>query len=255
MGLFGSTPSGPRFGRLSQIERADQSATNRQGFDIIQEIQRMVQGNLQPGAFDVSGMPRGIPQDNALTQAANQNILGLVNGSSGLGSALQGGLIDSMTQSGAHLLDPTMFNNFFNQAIARPAQQDFDRALQQASGFVSSLGGERSGGFGSILGDLTDEFSQDLLGERARLQTNVATQAAGLEAQRLGRIPQLTQAALQPAGLASAFGEQQFAREGARQGEDLNRFLMSQPFSNPFVTQFLNIALGATNPGLILSGG
>lgn len=254
MGLFGSAPSGPRFGRLARLERSDQFWTNRSAFDLIQDIQSLVSGGLQPGSFDTSQLPRAVPQDNPLLTGANQSALALLGGQGGLGSALQGALTDSLTQSGASLLDPALFNSFFNQSVAAPAQFDFDRALQQAAGSVASLGGERSGGFGTILGDSAREFGVNLLGQRAGMQSALQQQAAQLEAQRLGRVPQVTQAALAPAGFASALGEQQFQREGLRGSEDLSRFLMTQPFANPFVTQFLNIALGAANPGLIIGG-
>lgn len=254
MGLFSSDT--PDLSRRAKTEIWSQFGLNRTADEIIGRIQSQVLGQIGQG-FDVGQAPRQVPQDNALLQLAGQQALNLFNPTAGgFGSALQGAVSDSLTQSGASLLDPALFNQFFEASVANPAQRDFRNALSQASNFVAGIGGERSGGFGSILGDTALDFGTNLLGQRAALQGGLAQQGAQLEAQRLNRISSGgIQSALAPIGFLAGLGENQFNREGLAGSEEFNRFLLSQPFSNPFVTTFLNAAVGARNPGAVLSAG
>jgi len=241
MGLFSSGASGPRYGRLARGARAQQASLNTGAFNILSAIQDLVAGQIgQP--FDISQMPRAVPS------AANDITQQVLTGQGGFGSTVNNAFLQSLTQSGASLLDPNLFNQFFNQAVAAPAQFDFDRLLQQAGGQVASLGGERSGGFGTILGDAAREFGVNLLGQRASLQSGIQQQGAQLEAERLQR-------AFGGLGAAVNAGQQGFGNELLRGQEDLSRFLQSQPFANPYVSQFLNLAVAPFDPALIVSGG
>lgn len=246
MGLFSSGGGTSRIRRL----RGDVTAANKKSFQLIDALQNMILQSIREGGVDTRGFPRQVPPDNPLLQAVDQRGLDVALGTGGLGSALEGAAIDSLTRTGADLIDPATFDQFFEQSIARPGFQDFNKALSQASNFVAGIGGARSGGFGTILGDLTDEFSQDLLGERARLQTQLALQAVNSEDQRLNRLPEAVSGALAPLSFASGLGASQFNREGLRGAEELNNFLLSQPYNNPYITQFLQAAFAGFDPGL-----
>lgn len=254
MGLFGGSGGGRSSATKATL--SSQFGINMNADDIIKRIQAIVSNNLGQ-SFDTSGMPSSVAPTNALQLQAQQGALGLANGTSGIGSALQQSTIDSLTKSGAEgLLDPAMFNQLFNQSVRDPAQYDFNRNLSQASNFVAGLGGERSGGFGTILGDTANEFSTNLLGQRAQMQSALAQQGAQLESQRLNRVVNGGfQAALAPQAFASEVGQQQFTNETAQTQGDLNTWLLQQPFMNPYVTTFLNTALGARDPGTVLAGG
>jgi hypothetical protein len=241
MGLFGGESSGPRFSGLARQARHQQGSLNTGAFDSISAIQELVGGQIgQP--FDISQMPRAVPSAGSdITQQ-------VLSGQGGFGSTVNNAFLQSLTQSGANLLDPNMFNQFFNQSVAAPAQFDFDRFLQQASGQVASLGGERSGGFGSILGDAAREFGVNLAGQRASMQGAIQQQGAQMEADRLQR-------GFSGFGTAVQAGQQGFGNDLLRGQEDLSRWLQSQPFANPYVSQFLNLAVAPFDPALVVSGG
>lgn len=247
MGLFGGGSSRSVDRKIGQAFNSVRGV-NVGASDLIQRIQQLVGNQLGQG-FDLSAVPYQIPGENVLSDAANLAGLDLVAG--GLGAAGRQASIDSLTTTGAErYLDPALFEQFFQTNIARPARRDFTNSLDQAANYVAGLGGNRSGGFGRILGDTVTEFDERLQGSRTSLMTDLALRGAASEDARLARVPYVLQGATIPAGFAAMLGSDLFGREQLRGAEDFQRFMLGQPFNNPYVTNFLNLATGVFNPGL-----
>jgi hypothetical protein len=187
------------------------------------------EGEIAPGATDLQRMGFNL---------AGQDIAGL---QPALSSMLSG------------FSDPSAVQQYYQQAVAAPAQAQFQDIMRQVGGQFGGTYGQ-TGAVPKAMSDAGRRFATDLSSQLAGLQFNERQQALNRQQAAVplalgARQSQLSQ-------LLGAGGAQR-AIQGQQNQEALSKWNMGQAYNNPWVTGFLSPALNtqafgyANEPGTL----
>ncbi len=226
MGFFSSLFGGPE---QVQVMTDDQmhflkAMTDRVGGQIGHGI-NPYQGQITPGATGNQGM--------AFAMAP-----GLMTGGQ-YAQDMEGARRRAITGAPAYTADPAARERYYNDSVLEPARAQFNDTLRQVDARYGDRWSQDSGAHKANVYDAVSNFETGLAGIRGDLlyrdeQNAINSMERGAD-RSYGSLTSLPATDRANLGTLAALGGQERAIEGQAMGEEYNKWLMSQPWANPWL--------------------